>query len=286
MALKDFDVFRGDPEATRDLVSALVKRTCHADRLPKSALEYILECDEGRKFKGPKRKAWLALDKCLRDLFTVDQNSFVYWQLFYRECFHTDLDKRDIIIPKRKATDPGTLIVVAPIILSSITLMLYENLTMSKGVLESGADSWEYWNQFEHDRDPHRDGAYAVWANGGGDPDTDLKSMTCREIRAQGIPVMTIYEYLILKLFRIWVRGFDGMDGGQYAPWHTVCMGSVKKDSGDPAALTSTDDVWDFTVHGADDKEIEYFDCGVGCPRRVLYADPLSKNATGVSASG
>ena len=154
--------------------------------------------------------------------FTTPDTKAGEWQEFYQDVFGWDTDFSNLQIPPER-DGFGWLIVV--------TKGLTINLVFDK--LTERTKTWRYTNDLdkavtENDREPNTD--YCLWIRDRVEADEKNKNLSANQLKAKGIPGITLLERLILELFYFWKSRGQHLDLKNI----TLCAGSRLSDGSVP----------------------------------------------------
>jgi hypothetical protein len=137
------------------------------------------------------------------------------WQGFYRDFFEINTDFSNLRIPAHHQGFDRLIIVAQGI----YPEQLYHKCRESFFGWKSTNDSLD--KVVQSDRSS-KNGTYAIWFRETIEADEDLKNLSAEELKAQGIPCITLEERLLYEL-----KYFDETDGGHLDLDNvTLCSGS------------------------------------------------------------
>lgn len=143
------------------------------------------------------------------------------WTKFYQEVFGLDVDLSSVTIPDECAGFGWTVIAVPGMTNNSVYAKCAERFP-----------SWKCTEDLDkavptNERDPNRDGAYAVRFRGRVEADEENKNLSANTIKKNDAPKrsITLMERMLLELWYHWKTG-EHLD---VANW-TLCVGSRSSD--------------------------------------------------------
>lgn len=147
------------------------------------------------------------------------------WECFYREVFGIIADFSQVKLPPRKEGFERLIVVAKGMTLNGI----YETCVKR-------FKCWCYYDNLdasvtENDRDPNRDGTYAIWVRDVVEADKGLKNLSANDLKRQETKGVTLTERMLheLKYF---------LETGKHLDIEnvTLCSGSRRSDGRVPGA--------------------------------------------------
>lgn len=180
-------------------------------------------------------QAWIRLKKTtqrgkLRKLFIGDTKSATWANehvRFYQEVFGLKVDLSKVKLPPETKGFGWTVAIAKELGDKPLAkaLAACEKLFPTYSYLGDNPDKSVPTN----DRDPRRDGSYAIRVRDREEADEELKDMSANDIKSRGLATMTLLERIVLELFYFW-KFKNHLD---IKNW-TLCGGSRNSDGDVP----------------------------------------------------
>lgn len=177
------------------------------------------------------------------------------WSAFYKKHFNLDADFSGLKIPPKPADGKWRLLVI----LKGIT----NNLAYDACYRAFGGKCSRYTEDLDkgvptNERDPNRDGTYAIWVRDDQKADKVHKNKSANMVKDAGLKTETLLERMIHELVYFSETG-NHLDVKNI----TLCSGSRYSDGGVPCAG------WDDGKFGVDWDDADFRDDGLR-PREVV----------------
>jgi len=148
------------------------------------------------------------------------------WTKFYKKVFNLDVNLSAVAIPDEREGFGWFVIALKDLTLNSV---------YAKGAKKY--PSWKFYNDLDksvpvNERDPNRDGTYAIRLRDRVEADEEFKNLSANRIAETKIPPqnITLLERLLLELWYFWKTGGQHLDVQSI----TLCVASRFRDGGVP----------------------------------------------------